>query len=70
MVWRELTNHVGNCYFCKKKESMQYPCIPSAILPILEPPPNYEIKKDNSEEEKVVIFLLINVGFSFINYIY
>ncbi|XP_068235627.1 uncharacterized protein [Palaemon carinicauda] len=45
MTWREPTDHTINCYFCmvppiqkglskKKKESIEYPNIPSAIRPI------------------------------------
>lgn len=43
MVWREPTNHLDDCYFClvnvkgfnkKNKQYLQYPNIPSAILPV------------------------------------
>ena len=43
MVWRELTDHVTNCYFCmvktrgfsgKNKHLIQYPSLPSAIRPV------------------------------------
>ena len=68
MVWREPTDHSSNCYFCmtppvgkglsrKKKQSIQYPNIPSAIcpvphgktLPIPEAPQEFKIDSDYEE---------------------
>ena len=65
MVWREPTDHISNCYFCmtpsvgkglskKKKQSIQYPNIPSAIrpvphgelLPVPEPPERFTLDSD------------------------
>jgi hypothetical protein len=43
MVWRELTTHVSDCYFCltsitgvtvKSKHTVQYPNLPSAMRPL------------------------------------
>ncbi|GFR31185.1 hypothetical protein TNCT_153071 [Trichonephila clavata] len=46
----------------KKKDRLQYPCIPLAIqmvphsadMPILDPPKKYEIVKDYVEEEEFI----------------
>ncbi|GFR27636.1 uncharacterized protein TNCT_219931 [Trichonephila clavata] len=73
MVWCEPTNHVDNFYFClapsmnmgwsrKKKDHLQYPCVPSAIqlvphsaeISILGPPKKFEIVKDYVEEEEFI----------------
>jgi len=44
MVWREPQDHVSDCYFCltkvrgvsyKKRKSIVYPSLPSAIRPVL-----------------------------------
>jgi len=44
MVWREPQNHDNDCYFCsidatglnnKKRKSKSYPCLKSAIRPVL-----------------------------------
>lgn len=69
MIWREPTNHVDNCYFCivppikkgisrKKRLSMKYPNIPSAIrpvphgddLPVPNPPEEYSLDSDEDED--------------------
>ncbi|GBN42007.1 hypothetical protein AVEN_182617-1 [Araneus ventricosus] len=45
MIWRELTNHIDDCYFCmvapasggftrKKKRTIEYPNLPSALRPV------------------------------------
>jgi len=77
MVWRVPTNHSTDCYFCmvspikngmsmKKKSTLVYPNIPSAIrpvphgdeLPIPEPPDNLAMYPDehsassNNEEQQ------------------
>jgi len=68
MVWREPTNHTDNCYFCltppikaglsmKKRGTVQYPNLPSAIrpiphsdsLPVPTPPQNYELEVENED---------------------
>ncbi|GBM66583.1 hypothetical protein AVEN_251995-1 [Araneus ventricosus] len=58
MIWRELTNHTDDCYFCmvpsasggftkKKKRTIEYPNISSTLrhvsLPIPEPPTDFSI---------------------------
>lgn len=69
MIWREPTNHVDNCYFCmvppikkgisrKKKLSIKYPNILSAIrpvphgddLPVPNPPGDYSLESDEDED--------------------
>jgi hypothetical protein len=69
MIWRELTNHLTDCYFCmvppihkgitkKKKWTVEYPNLPSAIcpmsqcvgLPISEPPDSSSLDCDEEEE--------------------
>lgn len=70
MIWREPTDHVSNCYFCmvppiekglnkKKKLSVHYPNIPSAIrpvphgeeLPIPKAPKSFVIESSEEEPE-------------------
>jgi len=70
IVWREPSNHNSDCYFCltppvasgmnrKKKQSIDYPNIPSAIrpvphgvdLPMLEPPKEYNLNSEMEEED-------------------
>ena len=78
MVWKVPSSHSTDCYFCmvppikngmsmkKKKSTLVYPNIPSAIrpmshggrLPVPEPPDNFAMYSDdedsvssNSEEE-------------------
>ncbi|GFQ73098.1 hypothetical protein TNCT_321501 [Trichonephila clavata] len=65
IVWNEPTNYVNNRFFCmtppmnmgwlrRKKDRLQYPCIPSAIqtvlhsadMPIPDSPKKYEIVRD------------------------
>src|SRR5678816_1272648 len=69
MIWRELSNHVNDCYFCmippvshgmsrKKKATVKYPKIPSAILPVPHadglpipiPPVHYNLESDVAED--------------------
>ena len=78
MVWRVPSNRSTDCYFCvvppiqnvmsvKKKSTLVYPTIPSAIRPVLhgdglpvpEPPDSFAIHSDdedsvssNSEEQQ------------------
>jgi hypothetical protein len=71
MVWREPSNHITDCYFCmvpplqhgtskKKKCTVSYPNIPSAILPvphgdglpIPKPPASFEVHDDDEDEEE------------------
>jgi len=78
MVWRVPSNHSTDCYFCmvppiqngmsmKKKSTLVYPNIPSAIRPVPhgnglrvpEPPDNFAMYSDdadsvssNSEEQQ------------------
>jgi len=78
MDWRVPSNHGTDCYFCmmppiqdgmsmKKKSTLVYPSIPSAIrplphgdgLPVSEPPDNFAMSSDgednvssNSEEQQ------------------
>ena len=71
MIWREPTNHTTDCYFCmippvkqgiskKKKWTLTYPDIPSAIrpvphgdgLPIPEPPESFTIDSDEGASQK------------------
>ncbi|GFR13276.1 hypothetical protein TNCT_298411 [Trichonephila clavata] len=50
------------CWSRKKKDRLQYPCIPSVLqpvthsddMPILEPPKKYEIVRHYVEEEKFI----------------
>ncbi|XP_050813874.1 uncharacterized protein LOC127053346 [Gopherus flavomarginatus] len=70
MIWREPTDHTSNCYFCmvppvgkgvskKKKWTVQYPNIPSAIrpvphgegLPVPDAPESFSLESDEEEEE-------------------
>jgi len=70
MIWREPTDHTSNCYFClvpatdkglskKKKASVQYPNIPSALrpvphgegLPVPEPPESFSLESDEEQHE-------------------
>jgi hypothetical protein len=68
MVWREPSNHVTDCYFCmlppvpggitkKKKWTIVYPNIPSALLPVpqgegisVSEPPKFTIASDDEDE--------------------
>jgi len=69
MVWREPNNHAADCYFCmvppvsrgittKKKWTIVYPNIPSALRPVLhgkgisvpEPPKEFTIDSDVEDE--------------------
>ena len=74
MTWREPTDHTNTCYFCmvppvqkglsmKKKQSIEYPDIPSAIrpvphgegLPVPDAPTSVSVESDEEsgeEEEK------------------
>ena len=68
MVWREPTNHIDDCYFCltppikaglsmKKRGTVKYPNLPSAIrpiphsdsLPVPTPPQHYELEVENED---------------------
>ena len=70
VVWREPSNHSSDCYFCltppmasctnrKRKQSIDYPNIPSAIrpvphredLPVPEPPEEYNLNSEMEEED-------------------
>ena len=70
MVWREPTDHHSNCYFCmippvakgmsrKKKWTVAYPNIPSAVrpiphtedLPIPVPPESYSLDLDDDHDD-------------------
>ena len=70
MIWREPTDHTSNCYFCmvppvgkgvskKKKWTVHYPNIPSAIrpvphgegLPVPDAPESFSLESDEEEEE-------------------
>jgi len=70
MIWREPTDHISNCYFCmvppvgkgvskKKKWTVHYPNIPSAIrpvphgegLPVPDAPESFSLESDEEEEE-------------------
>ncbi|CAI9616281.1 unnamed protein product [Staurois parvus] len=70
MIWREPTDHLSNCYFCmvppivkglnkKKKLSVHYPNIPSAIrpvphgegLPIPKAPESFVVELSEEEPE-------------------
>ena len=70
MVWREPTDHSSNCYFCmippvakgmsrKKKWTVEYPNIPSALrpvpheeeLPIPVPPESYTLDSDDDHDD-------------------
>ncbi|XP_073533089.1 uncharacterized protein [Phyllobates terribilis] len=69
MIWREPTNHTTNCYFCmvppirkgvsrKKKWTLQYPNLPSAIrpvphtekLPVPKAPETFSVESSEEEE--------------------
>ena len=69
VVWREPSNHTAVCYFCmvlpvsggitkKKKWTIVYPNIPSAVHPVLhgegislpEPPKEFTIDSNNEDE--------------------
>jgi len=71
VVWREPSNHATDCYFCtvppvsggitkKKKWTIVYPNIPSALRPVLqgegisvpEPPKEFTIDSDDEDEGK------------------
>jgi len=71
MVWREPSNHATDCYFCmvppvsggitkKKKWTIVYPNIPSALRPvphgegifIQEPPKEFTVDSDDEDEGK------------------
>ena len=71
MVWREPTDHSSNCYFCmippvakemsrKKKWTVLYPNIPSALrpaphgeeLPIPVPPESYTLDSDDDHDDE------------------
>jgi hypothetical protein len=67
MVWREPQDHVRDCYFCltkvrgvsyKKRKSIIYPSLPSAIRPVLHdeslpipPAPSAVILSDSSDSD-------------------
>jgi len=70
MIWREPTDHTSNCYFClvpatdkglskKKKATVQYPNIPSALRPVPhgegppvpEPPESFSLESDEEQHE-------------------
>ena len=70
MVWRKPTDHNSNCYFCmippvakgmsrKKKWTVDYPNIPSAVpptphtedLPIPVPPESYSLNLDDDHDD-------------------
>jgi hypothetical protein len=70
MVWREQKDHLTDCYFCstkrsgisfKSKHSIQYPSLPSAVipvlhsqdLPVLKPPKNWTTDNENNDDEPV-----------------
>ncbi len=70
ITWREPTDHSSNCYFCmmllvgkglskKKKQSVQYPNMPSAIrpvphgeeLPVPDAPESFLLESDEEDDE-------------------
>ena len=70
VIWRKPTDHTSNCYFClvpaidkglskKKKASVQYPNISSALrpvphgegLPVPEPPDSFSLESDEEQQE-------------------
>ena len=67
MVWREMKDHITDCYFCmtnlkginrKNKHHVQYPDVPSATKPVphgLElPVPNLRVTVESSAESEIV----------------
>ena len=60
MVWRELTNHSLNCYFCltkvsgqskKRKSKIVYPDCPSALRPVAHASENIQVPSPPSQLE-------------------
>lgn len=67
MVWREMKDHSGDCYFCltdlkginrRNKHNVQYPDVPSATKPVPHSPelpvPTLSVTVDSSTESEVV----------------
>ena len=71
MVWREIKDHVTDCYFCmtnlqginrKNKHCVQYPDIPSAIRPVPHgpslpvPKPDVAIKSSSESDRDIPLY--------------